>query len=300
MNSKENIEIDMIKTVNSNAMMYCFSVLLIIIITAAAAAVAVIPTPTVFAQESIVSVQTDDNHYDEGDTIVISGVVTTIISNTPVTLQVYFEGNIQDIAQITVAQDGSYSHTILAEGARWGNQGKYSVTVAYGKGNTAETVFTYSPKSEIITTSNHFEVSAGSHGTFDVDYTIVGGAVDNMEIEYSSLALKVEITATADEGSITLDLPRDFIGAENENGRDEIWIVLIDNIPVSYSESGLQEDSRIITISFEEGDSDILIIGTYVVPEFGTVAMMVILVIGVTATVLVLNSNNKFQIITKF
>lgn len=288
----------MIKTVNSNAMMYCFSVLLIIIITATTA-VTIIPTATVFAQESIVSVKTDDSHYDEGDTIVISGVVTTIISNTPVTLQVYFEDNIQDIAQITVAQDGSYSHTILAEGARWNNQGEYSVTVAYGKGNTAETVFTYSPKSEIITTSNHFEVSAGNQGTFDVDYTIVGGTVDNMEIEYSSLALKVEIIAT-DEGTITLDLPREFIGAEKENGRDEIWIILIDNIPVSYSESGLQEDSRVITISFEEGDSDILVIGTYVVPEFGTVAMMIILIIGVTATVLVFKGNNKFQIITKF
>ena len=32
-------------------------------------------TGTAFAQESPVSVQTDDNHYDEGDTIVISGKV---------------------------------------------------------------------------------------------------------------------------------------------------------------------------------------------------------------------------------
>ena len=284
----------MIKTVNSNAMMYCFAVLLIITITITA-----VSTPTVLAQESIVSVQTDDNHYDEGDTIAISGAVNTIISNTPVTLQVYFEGNIQDIAQITVAQDGSYSHTILAEGARWNNQGEYSVTVTYGKGNTAETVFTYSPKSERITTINHFEVSAGSHGTFDVDYTIVGGTVDNMEIEYSSLALRVDIIAT-DEGSITLDLPRDFIGAENENGRDEIWIVLIDNIPASYSESGVQEDSRVITINFEEGDANILVIGTYVVPEFGTVTMMMILIAGVTAAVLAVRRNSKFQLITKF
>ena len=279
-----------------NATRYRFSVLLIVIIIVTA--ITIIPAGVAFAQESIISVQTDDNHYDEGDTIVISGVVTTIISNTPVTLQVYFQNNIQDIAQITVAQDGSYSHTILAEGARWVNQGEYSVIAAYGKGQTAETVFNYTPKSEIVTTTNHFEVSAGSQGTFDVEYTIIGGSVRDMEIDDDNVALRVEIRAD-DEGSITLDLPRAFIGAEKENGRDEIWIVLIDNIPTSYSESGVQEESRTITINFEEGDSDILIIGTYVVPEFGAVTVMMVLLIGVTVTVLMVKSN-RFQMITRF
>ena len=57
-------------------------------------------TGVVFAQESIISVKTDDNNYDEGDTIVISGQVTTIIGETPVTLQLFSEGNLIDIAQI--------------------------------------------------------------------------------------------------------------------------------------------------------------------------------------------------------
>lgn len=278
---------------------YCFSVLLIIItITAASAAIVnTIPTEVAFAQESIVTVQTDDSHYDEGDTIVISGVVNTIISDTPITLQVYFKNNIVEIAQITVAQDGSYSQTILAEGLQWNSQGEYLVKVLYGKGNTAETAFTYSLKSEVITTTDHFEVSAGSEGTFDVNYTIVGGTVRNMEIDDDNIALRVQIEST-DEGTITLELPRKFIGAEKENGRDEIWIILIDNIPVSYSESGVQENSRTLGINFEEGDSDILIIGTYVVPEFGTVAMMAILLIGVTAIVLVVR-NNKFQMMPR-
>ena len=62
-----------------------------------------------FAQESLVSVKTDDNNYDEGDTIVISGQVATIIGETPITLQLFSEGNMIDIAQVRVAQDGSYS-----------------------------------------------------------------------------------------------------------------------------------------------------------------------------------------------
>ena len=48
-----------------------------------------------------------------------------------------------------------------------------------------------------------------------------------------------------------------------------------------------------ITVNFEEGDSDIEIIGTYVIPEFGTIAMM-ILIVGIMTVILA--SRNKFQI----
>ena len=47
-----------------------------------------------------------------------------------------------------------------------------------------------------------------------------------------------------------------------------------------------------ITINFEQGDSDIEIIGTYVVPEFN--AAIIILVVGIMTTILVVK--NKFQI----
>ncbi len=110
----------------------------------------IIPTGTVFAQESLISIQTDDRIYDEGDTIVISGHVTTIVGSTPATLQLFVEGNLVDIAQITIAQDGSYSHTVIAEGPLWKNQGEYIAKGSYGEGNIAETEFSYSPKSAVI------------------------------------------------------------------------------------------------------------------------------------------------------
>ncbi len=96
-----------------------------------------------------------------------------------------------------------------------------------------------------------------------------------------------------DEGTITLDLPREFIGAEKQDGKDDTFIILIDGIEVPYQESLVQPDSRVITINFEEGDSDIEIIGTYVVPEFGTIVMM-ILIVGIMTVILA--SRNKFQI----
>jgi len=252
----------------------------------------IISTGTVFAQESLINVQTDDNNYDQGDIVVISGNVTTIIGETPITLQLFVEGNLVAIAQITVAQDGSYSHTIIAEGPLWKKIGDYVVRVSYGEGNIAETEFKFTPKSESIETTTIFEVNAGSNGTFDVEYTIKGGIIKDIIVDSEIFAIIVRIEST-DEGTISLDLPREFIGAEKQDGKDDTFIILIDGIEVAYQESVVQSDSRVITINFEEGDSDIEIIGTYVVPEFGSIAMM-ILIVGIVTIILV--SRNKFQI----
>jgi len=254
----------------------------------------IISTGTVFAQEStsLINVQTDDKNYDEGDIVVVSGSVTTVIGDTPVTLQLFVEGNLVQIAQITVAQDGTYSYTIIAEGPLWKKSGDYVVKVTYGEGKIAETGFSFSPKSESIETTTIFEVKDTKGGTFDVEYTIKGGTIKNMIVDPEIFAIIVQIEST-DEGTISLDLPREFIGAEKQDGKDDTFIILIDGIEVVYQESVVHSDSRVITINFEEGDSDIEIIGTYVVPEFGTIVMM-ILIVGIMT--IILASRNKFQI----
>jgi len=255
-------------------------------------ALLIISTGTIFAQESLINVQTDDNNYDEGDIVVVSGNVTTVIGSTPITLQLFIEGSLVDIAQITVAQDGSYSHTIIAEGPLWKKTGDYLIRVSYGEGNIAETEFSFTPKSESIETTTIFEVNAGSHGTFDVKYTIKGGTIKDVTVDSSIFAIIVQIDST-DEGTISLELPREFIGAEKQDGKDDTFIILIDGIEVAYQESVVHSDSRVITINFEEGDSDIEIIGTYVIPEFGTIAMLILIASIMTV---ILASRNKFQI----
>jgi predicted secreted protein with PEFG-CTERM motif len=251
----------------------------------------IISTGVAFAQESLISVQTDDNHYDEGDAIVLSGNVNIVIGDTPVILQLFNEGNLVDIAQITVAQDGSFTKTFLAEGTLWKKSGEYTIIASYQE-HQIETGFSYTPKSEVSETTEPYEVDAGSHGTFDVEYTIKGGTVQNMIVDSETFAVIVQIDAM-DEGTITLDLPREFIGAEKQDGKDDTFIILIDGIEVAYQESVVLADSRVITIEFEQGDSDIEIIGTYVVPEFGAIVMMV-LIVGIMMTILV--ARNKFQI----
>lgn len=248
------------------------------------------PTMTVFSQSQLVFVETSQKSYEEGERIVVSGNVTAIIVGTPVTLQIFQEGNLVDIAQVDVAQDGNYAHTFIAEGPLWKKDGNYIVRAFYGT-STIETSFDFFSKQTLVETTDTFEVDAGSHGTFDVDYTVRGAIVKDMVVDSNIFALIV-ILETDDDGVITLELPRESIDAKISEIQDDTFIILIDGQEVPYREISTDSEARTITIEFEEGDSDIEIIGTFVVPEFGSI-VMIILVVGIISTILL---SSKFRL----
>ena len=222
--------------------------------------------------------------------IKISGKINAVIWDTPVTLQIFTGNNdLVSIAQINISEQDTFSHSILAKGPLWQKQGEYTIKASYGENGVAESKFRYIPNSQLIPTN--FKVDTGNE-TFDVKYTIKGGTVMGMIVDADMLTLEVQINST-DDGEVLLELPREFIGAEKQNGNDEIFIILIDGKQVPYKESSTHSELRSITIEFEQNDSDIEIIGTYIIPEFGTIAMM-ILMVGILSTILV--ARNKFQI----
>jgi predicted secreted protein with PEFG-CTERM motif len=245
---------------------------------------------TAYAQSQLIFLETSQNSYEEGDTIVVSGNVTSIIAGEQVSLTIFREGNLVDIAQIEIAQDGNYAHTFIAKGPLWQKDGNYIVRALYGK-TTIETSFDFYSKQALIETTDIFEVDAGSYGTFDIDYTIRGATVKEMIVDSEIFALIV-ILETDDDGAITLKLPRESIDATKTGDQDDTFIILIDGIEVPYRETSTNADSRTIIIEFEEGDSDIEIIGTFVVPEFGNI-VMIILVIGIVSTILL---STKYRI----
>ena len=252
-------------------------------------ALLVISTAPAYAQESIVTVQTDNSNYDQGDTIVISGTVSTIIGETPISLQLFFGENIVHAAQITVAQDGSYSDAVIADGSLWERQGQYQVKATYGERST-ESTFSYTPKVETVLVQEEEgtkRVDAGSKGTFNVKYAMKGGTVKDIILDWEGIALKVEIDTT-DKGVIILDIPREFIGAEESDGRDADFIILVDKNPTEY-EDGSFAEIRKVTVNFEAGAQTIEIIGTYAIPEFGAVVMIILFVAIMTTVVFTQN-----------
>ena len=86
------------------------------------------------------------------------------------------------------------------------------------------------------------------------------------------------------DGYLTLQLDRDYIDSIKNDGTDEEFIILISN---SENETSIQTefrkiesngDFRTIEIPLKNGDYTIHIIGTFVIPEFGTIASIVLAV----------------------
>ena len=243
------------------------------------------------ATNVLICVGVAEGFYEEGDTVVISGKVKAVILDSPVSLQIFYGDALIQIDQLSVAQDGTFATTIISKGPMWTKDGTYLVRAAYS-GNIAEASFEFKAKDTGVTTNDMFEVDAGNFGTFDVPYTINGGNVTDIQIDPNILGLVVTIKSERD-GILTLDLPRDYIDAKKSDGTDEKYIILIGDSETSYEETS-DRKSRSIKINFEKGDTTIDIIGTVVVPEFGSYIILALTISFLT--LLLIQQRNKFLV----
>ncbi len=110
------------------------------------------PTPTEPEQEDeleIISLSTKKSQYQTGDTIVITGKVNTSDFSKDVVLQVFTDGSLVDISQVPVSLSETFSHTIIAEGSLWMNDGKYTIKATYGE-DSEDTSFIYRVSDSLV------------------------------------------------------------------------------------------------------------------------------------------------------
>jgi hypothetical protein len=84
------------------------------------------------AAQTPITVTTDKTSYADGDTIAISGAVTTQL-NIPISIVIRDSSqNMVYIAQTNPNSDGTYSTQAVAGGNTWKTPGTYEVDVTYG------------------------------------------------------------------------------------------------------------------------------------------------------------------------
>ncbi len=236
----------------------------------------------VSAQEFVdaVTVSTDKEAYEDGETITITGQVRDKLSGYPVTLQVIAaNGNLVTVQQLDVSDEKTYGTEITAGGSLWKSAGTYTVKVLYGTDTrTAETTFEFGGSEG--GQSGPGKSIAVSGTDFLVNYSIRGGKVISITPSIPDKSLIIEIETTSD-GELTVTLPRGLIdaklGPDGQSGEDDSFFVLVDGAEVDFDETTTSDD-RTLTIQFEDGASEIEIIGTFVIPEFGAMAAIILAV----------------------
>jgi len=103
-------------------------------------------TPAHAGPESPISVSTDKDSYNSGDTIRISGEIAELIPDTKITLTVFEPsfGRQVEFLQLGVTDDKKFSTDLLVGGISWGSEGTYTISVSYGGDISAETTFQFS------------------------------------------------------------------------------------------------------------------------------------------------------------
>jgi len=245
-----------------------------------------------------ITLSTSSNIYYNGDHVVVFGNISTFFEKLPITIQIYHETNLVSVAQVPVAKDGTFVSSFYATGSKWKDEGSYTVRAQYTPTQIAETTFEFF--SQVINESHAvFPVDIPNSGTFDVGYTIRGGEVKDVVMNQDHYSLVIETTMNTN-GNLILKLPRNSFDAQNDD-TDTTFIILIskqnnvaiDFMQVEYEEIAVSSDYRTIRIPLEEGDKWVEVIGTYVIPEFGSI-VIIILVVAVSSAIII--SKSRFSV----
>ena len=220
-----------------------------------------------FAQTNL-TVETDAASYSAGETVTISGEVGEVTAEQLV-LQVY---NPNDepyrFDLVEVESDGSYSYD-MPLGGPLGVSGTYSVVVTY-EGESAETEFDFAASEEP-------ETPEGSEVTIDGETYVIphaGGSVPDwvgdVTADAEAMSLTFAVSNTEDE-SLEIELDRSLIDTEAE-----CFTVMVDGAEAEAECSEIDDDTVLLTVPVPAGSSEVEIVGTFLVPEFGTIAAIVL------------------------
>ena len=264
-------------------------------------------SPTFGENESIV-VSTDKSSYSENDVISIYGEIKYIALGDQISLIVQApNGNIVQLDQMTVESDKKFNAEINPNGPYWKTPGMYKITITQNENNQATAYFEFtgitSPsvneeavaeESEAVAEEGTVEEAVAEESeiaiidsiitatsitiqdsTDLISYEITNGKVINSIPDLDAVSLLLYIEST-DDGSITLTIPRSVLDA-TINSEDDQFFVLVDGEEVDFEEIATSTE-RTLTINFMAGTEEIEIIGTFVIPEFGTIAAMILAV----------------------
>jgi len=257
-------------------------------------------TTTAFGQNELIILNIDKTSYLDGETISISGEIKNMITSDQISLIIQSpNGNLVALDQITVGSDKQFSTEIKLGGKLMKQEGTYTIKVQYGD-ESITTSFEFGGfiviEDPIIVDSIVTATTITIQDSIDlVSYEIINAKLINVIPDMDAVSLLVYIEAT-DDGSITLTIPRSVLDATINNGDDEFF-VLVDGEEVDFEEITTSTD-RTLTIEFLAGSEQIEIIGTFVIPEFGTIAAMILAVAIIS--IIAISAKSRLSILSRY
>ncbi|HEV2193530.1 MAG TPA: PEFG-CTERM sorting domain-containing protein [Nitrosopumilaceae archaeon] len=212
--------------------------------------------------------------YQLGGKVIISGSVAKVVNNNPVTIMVINPiGNVYEVGQVSLSNNLFTHDFVLGEDA---TSGTYNIKIKYGD-QSGKTSF-------VVQVGQMQQIPVGDH------YIKVRG--NNTMIKYSDVSISTidnSLTVTVNASAISsgsamqeFQIPKKIIDAPGS-----LLVVKIDGI-ISQCVQIETPSDRILDCMIPVDATKLQIFGTTVIPEFGSIAML-ILTIGVLGTIFLSN-----------
>ena len=247
-------------------------------------------------QEQTMTITTEKESYAVGESIEITGVVQSKITDVKVTVRIFNPvNNLITIDEMKVNDDGTFSGEISTSiGGLWQKDGTYTIIANYYATQPATTQFEYGgmisagvkdmiPEFSTIEEEDE-NLKSIMLSDYKLDYELTGAKIIRItpDIEMKSLIIEIE---TYSDGELRVTLPKDVIDTDEEG-----FFILVDGVETIHDAVSNSENWSFV-IPFSYGSEEIEIIGTYVIPEFGTVAALVLIV--AIGTIVMISAKNK-------
>ena len=249
-----------------------------------------------FAQENqSLTITTEKESYSAGEPIQIVGLVESKVTDFKVTLRVFNPlNNLITIDELNVNDDGTFHGEIPTSiGGLWEKDGTYTIIANYYASEVATTQFEYGVMisagvqdvvPEFSVTEDDDYLQSTMLEDYELGYELTGAKIIRItpDTEMKSLIFEIE---TYSDGELRITLPKDVIDTDEEG-----FFILVDGIETDHEAvSNLENWSFVIPFSY--GSEEIEIIGTFVIPEFGTIAVLVL--VTSIAVIVVISAKNK-------
>jgi predicted secreted protein with PEFG-CTERM motif len=251
------------------------------------------------ASELPLTVEADKSVYGHDSTITVTGNVANVIpGNVPITITVVNPLNsLVTIDQINVSNDGSFSTMISTSGKLMKYDGTYTIKANYGSldnkvtvelnGGVAVVEKTHTDHSD--KEMHHDDVDCGSSevnvGGNCTSYDISGGHVISATVNTNDNSFIINIDAD-DDGTLTI--------SPSTSTQKGIFMVLVDGEESDDAEI----NGNTVIVPFNAGTEEIEIIGTFVIPEFGTIAAMILAVAIIS--IIAISSKSRLSIVPRY
>lgn len=248
-----------------------------------------------------------DYTFDHNSIITINGISKLNSPDVPIVITVTDPiGNLVTVEQMMVAPNSNFQVKFNSGGPLWKKDGFYIIKAQAGPQSTV-----FKTNVEVISTgigskeeckSKEITIMGDNGGRYCIPYTLSGEikSIATGTLNTKSKSLKFDIRSL-DIQTINLDISKTLLDSKTPKGDDNPFNVLVNGKTVKFEElESKLPNYRTLSIPIPRDTSTIEIIGTHAIPEFGSIAVL-ILVVAIISLVIISNKKTPLaNIFSKF